>query len=151
MGYYGTCHLLCNLRHCHARLCLFRPYKTSKFRPELQYGQFPVHMEHWPNDFLFYFQEYVLPDVRDREYLITFHKNAKKVGFDVDKYNQLKDQIYKIETDLHRLRDPLALHLPLKTRLGSQAEIDMLSSESSQGIVSKIQQIFKKSGSTSQS
>ncbi|CAL8114032.1 unnamed protein product [Orchesella dallaii] len=96
-------------------------------------------------------QEYVLPDVRDREYLITFHKNAKKVGFDVDKYNVLKDQIYKIETDLHRLRDPLALHLPLKTRLGNQLENEYLSSESSQGIVSKIQQMFKKSGSTTQS
>lgn len=97
------------------------------------------------------FQEYVLPDVRDREYLITFHKNAKKLGFDVEKYNVLKDQIYKIETDLHRLRDPLALHLPLKTRMGSQDDLDYLSSESSHGIVSKIQQMFKKSGSTTQS
>lgn len=93
----------------------------------------------------------MLPDVRDREYLITFHKNAKKVGLDVDKYNELKDQIYKIETDLHRLRDPLALHLPLKTRLPSQEYIDTLSGESGQGIVSKIQQIFKKSGSSPQS
>jgi len=99
-------------------------------------------------------QEYVLPAVTDRQYLITFHKNAKKVGLDVDKYNVLKDKIHKIETDLQRLRDPLALHLPLKTRLVTKEELDnmiqeMDAAESSQSIVSKatqrITQMFKKS------
>lgn len=72
------------------------------------------------------------------------------MGFDVDKYNKLRDQIYKIETDLHRLRDPLALHLPLKTRLDRLDGVsDYMNAESSHGIVSKIQQIFKKSSSSS--
>lgn len=37
MGYYGTCHLFCNLRHCHACLCIFRPYKTSKYFALLEF------------------------------------------------------------------------------------------------------------------
>jgi hypothetical protein len=102
-------------------------------------------------------QEYILPAVADRQYLLTFHKNAKKVGLDVDKYNRLKDKIHKIESDLLRLRDPLALHLPLKNRLVTKEELDnmileMDAAESSQSIVSKatqrIQQMFKKSPSS---
>lgn len=99
-------------------------------------------------------QEYVLPQVADRQYLITFHKNAKKVGLDVDKYNKIKDQVHKIETDLRRLRDPLALHLPLKTRLVTQQELDdmiHLDENNSQSIISKagqrVKQMFKKSSS----
>ncbi|EEB12488.1 conserved hypothetical protein [Pediculus humanus corporis] len=57
-------------------------------------------------------QEYILPDVKDRQYLITMHKKAKKVGLDLEKYNKIKEQIYKIEHDLRRLRDPLQIHLP---------------------------------------
>lgn len=53
------------------------------------------------------FQEYILPEVKDRQYLITLHKRAKKVGLDLDRYNQVKEQIYTIESDLRRLRDPL--------------------------------------------
>uniref|UniRef100_T1IW70 Calcium uniporter protein n=1 Tax=Strigamia maritima TaxID=126957 RepID=T1IW70_STRMM len=57
-------------------------------------------------------QEYILTDVKDREYLISFHKRAKKIGLDVHRYNELKDAIAKVERDLSRLRDPLFLHLP---------------------------------------
>jgi site-specific DNA-cytosine methylase len=57
-------------------------------------------------------QEYNLPDVRDRQYLITMHKRAKKGGLDLDQYNVLKKQIAEVEYDLKRLRDPLQLHLP---------------------------------------
>ncbi|XP_040558606.1 calcium uniporter protein, mitochondrial isoform X1 [Gallus gallus] len=38
-------------------------------------------------------QEYVYPDARDRQYLLFFHKGAKKSRFDLEKYNQLKDAI----------------------------------------------------------
>ncbi|XP_074010786.1 calcium uniporter protein, mitochondrial isoform X1 [Numenius arquata] len=38
-------------------------------------------------------QEYVYPDARDRQYLLFFHKGAKKTRFDLEKYNQLKDAI----------------------------------------------------------
>ncbi|KAF4520368.1 hypothetical protein B566_EDAN012873 [Ephemera danica] len=57
-------------------------------------------------------QEYILPDVKDRQFLITFHKKAKKQGLDVHRYNELQDSIARIEADLRRLRDPLQIHLP---------------------------------------
>lgn len=53
-----------------------------------------------------------MPEVKDRHYLITLYKRAKKKNFDVDTYNQLKRQIAEIEYDLRRLRDPLNLQLP---------------------------------------
>nr|CAD7392952.1 unnamed protein product [Timema cristinae] len=56
--------------------------------------------------------EYILPDVKDRQHLIIFHKRARKVGLDVQRYNELKDNVSKIEADLRRLRDPLHIHLP---------------------------------------
>jgi len=48
-----------------------------------------------------------MPDVRDRQYLITVHKKARKSGLDLHAYNQLKDQMAGVQTDLARLRDPL--------------------------------------------
>lgn len=50
-------------------------------------------------------QDYLLPDVRDRQYLLSFHKRAKKSDWDVDKYNTLKDGIDRVEADLSKLRD----------------------------------------------
>lgn len=58
-------------------------------------------------------QEYQMPDVKDRQHLIILHKRARKVGLDLDRYNQLKDSVSQIEADIRRLRDPLHLHLPL--------------------------------------
>lgn len=57
-------------------------------------------------------QDYLLPDVRDRQFLLTFHKRAKKDMWDVEKYNSLKEGITSVERDLKRLRDPLHLRLP---------------------------------------
>ncbi|XP_059474718.1 calcium uniporter protein, mitochondrial [Neocloeon triangulifer] len=57
-------------------------------------------------------QEYLLPDVKDRQFLISFHKKAKKNGFDVQRYNELREGIASVERDLRRLRDPLQIHLP---------------------------------------
>ncbi|KFV73251.1 hypothetical protein N308_03700, partial [Struthio camelus australis] len=59
-------------------------------------------------------QEYAYPDARDRQYLLFFHKGAKKTRFDLEKYNQLKDAIAQAELDLKRLRDPLQVHLPIQ-------------------------------------
>ena len=60
------------------------------------------------------FQDYHFPDVRDRQYLLTMHKSAKKINFDVAQYNQLKEAIYQTKYDLERLRDPLQLQLPIQ-------------------------------------
>lgn len=59
-------------------------------------------------------QEYNLPDVRDRQFLLTMHKRAKKHGLDLDHYNNLKRKVAEVEHDLRRLRDPLQLHIPSK-------------------------------------
>lgn len=48
-----------------------------------------------------------MPDVRDRQYLITVHKKARKSGLDLHMYNQLKDQLAGVQTDLARLKDPM--------------------------------------------
>ncbi|CAK1552859.1 unnamed protein product [Leptosia nina] len=61
-------------------------------------------------------QEYVLPDVKDRQHLITLHKKAKKIGLDINQYNYLKDEVDKLQKDLARLRDPLHIHLPLHSK-----------------------------------
>ena len=53
-----------------------------------------------------------MPDVRDREFLLTFHRRADKHELDVTKYSELRDKIVETQFDLHRLRDPLQLHLP---------------------------------------
>ncbi|XP_046960247.1 calcium uniporter protein, mitochondrial [Vanessa cardui] len=57
-------------------------------------------------------QEYILPDVKDRQHLLTLHKKAKKIGLDIAQYNHLKDEMDKLQKDLARLRDPLHIHLP---------------------------------------
>ncbi|XP_016088412.1 calcium uniporter protein, mitochondrial-like isoform X2 [Sinocyclocheilus grahami] len=59
-------------------------------------------------------QEYLYPDARDRQYLLFFHKGAKRTRFDIEKYNKLKDAIAEAELDLKRLRDPLQLQLPVQ-------------------------------------
>ncbi|XP_026985733.1 calcium uniporter protein, mitochondrial isoform X3 [Sagmatias obliquidens] len=76
-------------------------------------------------------KEYVYPEARDRQYLLFFHKGAKKSRFDLEKYNQLKDAIAQAEMDLKRLRDPLQVHLPLR-------QIDDITLEESKESVSTI-------------
>ncbi|XP_070544249.1 calcium uniporter protein, mitochondrial-like [Ptychodera flava] len=58
-------------------------------------------------------QEYTFEGAHDRQYLITFHKGAKKKQLNLADYNKLRDQIVKAEYDLERLRDPLQLNLPI--------------------------------------
>lgn len=53
-----------------------------------------------------------MADVRDRQFLLSFHKRAKKLGLDVERYNSLKNRLASLQNDLDRLRDPLSLNLP---------------------------------------
>lgn len=41
----------------------------------------------------YFFQEYFLPEVKDRQHLLILHKQARKLGLDVEKYNSLKNQV----------------------------------------------------------
>lgn len=59
-------------------------------------------------------QDYVYPDAKDRQFLHYFYKSAKKANFNVERYNQLKDELAEVEEDLRRLRNPNHLQLPLE-------------------------------------
>ncbi|VDO05158.1 unnamed protein product [Rodentolepis nana] len=59
-------------------------------------------------------QDYTFPEVFDREYLKTFYKGAAAQGFDVERYNDLRDSLAQLQSDLKRLRDPLYVNLPLQ-------------------------------------
>ncbi len=50
-------------------------------------------------------QDYLLPDVRDRQFLISFHRRAKKREWDVYRYNNLREGICRLEGELDKLRD----------------------------------------------
>lgn len=52
-------------------------------------------------------------EVKDRQFLIAVHKKAKKKGFDLTRYNRLREEAHDIESNLLRLHDPLRLrHSP---------------------------------------
>ncbi|TRY64014.1 hypothetical protein TCAL_05575 [Tigriopus californicus] len=57
-------------------------------------------------------QDYILPDVRDRQYLFSFYKKARREDWNVQRYNHLQEDMQRIEQDLQRLRDPISLKLP---------------------------------------
>ncbi|XP_042250891.1 calcium uniporter protein, mitochondrial-like [Thunnus maccoyii] len=59
-------------------------------------------------------QDYVYPDAKDRQFLHYFYKGARKKNFNVNKYNELKDELAQVEDDLKRLRYPTQLQLPLE-------------------------------------
>ena len=67
-------------------------------------------------------QEYLFPDVRNRQFLFSLHKKAKKHDWDVNKYNHLKEGIVKVESELKRLKDPLRLKLPVNKLEGATKE-----------------------------
>ncbi|XP_071768038.1 calcium uniporter protein, mitochondrial-like [Centroberyx gerrardi] len=59
-------------------------------------------------------QDYVYPDAQDRQFLQYFYKGARKKYFNVEKYNELKEEQAQVEEDLRRLRNPTELQLPLE-------------------------------------
>nr|XP_020484301.1 calcium uniporter protein, mitochondrial-like [Labrus bergylta] len=59
-------------------------------------------------------QDYIYTEVKDRKFLQYFYKGASKNKFNVNKYNELKDELAQVEEDLKRLREPTQLQLPLE-------------------------------------
>ena len=61
----------------------------------------------------------------DRLFLYRFYREADRHSFDVALYNQLKDRLFLVRTDLARLRAPLFLSLsvppnPLKSKINDE-------------------------------
>ncbi|XP_077379642.1 calcium uniporter protein, mitochondrial-like isoform X1 [Festucalex cinctus] len=59
-------------------------------------------------------EDYVYPNAKDRQFLHYFYKGATKKKFNVEKYNELKDELAQVEDDLKRLRNPTQLQLPIE-------------------------------------
>ncbi|XP_070135737.1 calcium uniporter protein, mitochondrial isoform X3 [Drosophila bipectinata] len=57
-------------------------------------------------------KEYMMEHVKNREYSLTLYRNAKKVQFDVEHYNELKRKSAELEYNLRRINDPLNMQLP---------------------------------------
>ncbi len=62
----------------------------------------------------------------DRIFLRKFYREAHRYSFDVSHYNQLKNRLFIVHTDLSRLRAPLSLSLPvppnsLKCKISGEA------------------------------
>ncbi|KAL2079369.1 hypothetical protein ACEWY4_025113 [Coilia grayii] len=59
-------------------------------------------------------QEFMYADAKDRHFLTSLHRAAAKEGFSITHYNNLKKEIGTVEYDLHRLRNPISLQLPVE-------------------------------------
>lgn len=59
-------------------------------------------------------QDYVYPDAKERQFLNYFYKEAGRKKFNVEKYNELKNELAEVEEDLRRLRYPTEYQLPLE-------------------------------------
>ncbi|XP_029975914.1 calcium uniporter regulatory subunit MCUb, mitochondrial-like [Salarias fasciatus] len=59
-------------------------------------------------------QEFACTGARDRQFLQFFHRNASQQRFDVEKYNELKEELAQVDDDLRRLRSAVRLQLPVE-------------------------------------
>ncbi|KAJ8269625.1 hypothetical protein COCON_G00122320 [Conger conger] len=59
-------------------------------------------------------QDCTYADVKNRQFLHNFYKVAKREGFDVHKYNSLKEEVAGVEENLRRLRKPIQFQLPVE-------------------------------------
>ncbi|KAJ8407590.1 hypothetical protein AAFF_G00274470 [Aldrovandia affinis] len=59
-------------------------------------------------------QDYIYPSAKDRQFLHYFYKGARRQRFDVQKYNQLREDLTKVQEDLRRLKKPIHLQMPVE-------------------------------------
>jgi hypothetical protein len=87
-----------------------------------------------------------LPDVKNRQHLLSLHKSAKKVGLDLEQYNDIKRQVAELEFDLRRLRDPLHKNLPITPpKLSNYSANEIHLSKKLKGILADNQLLGRKS------
>ncbi|CAI5449598.1 unnamed protein product [Caenorhabditis angaria] len=63
--------------------------------------------------YLYTKQNFDYPIARERVYTKQFYRRALKSGFDIEKYNNLVQEVDELRNQLKRLRDPLFQHLPV--------------------------------------
>ncbi|XP_045469771.1 calcium uniporter protein, mitochondrial isoform X2 [Harmonia axyridis] len=66
-------------------------------------------------------EEYILPSVTDRQKLLILHNRAKRMGLDLQRYNQLQEQLVKLNRRLAKLRNPLKV-LPKSRSINSSPQ-----------------------------
>uniref|UniRef100_A0A8C8RNK4 Calcium uniporter protein n=1 Tax=Pelusios castaneus TaxID=367368 RepID=A0A8C8RNK4_9SAUR len=59
-------------------------------------------------------QDYVYPDIKNRQFLHYFYRKSRSQRFDVEQYNKLKEELAETEESLRRLHQPLHLQLPIQ-------------------------------------
>lgn len=59
-------------------------------------------------------QEFMYADAKDRHFLFSLYRAAAREGFNIPHYNQLKEELAGVESDLRRLRNPIQLQLPVQ-------------------------------------
>ncbi|XP_067424310.1 calcium uniporter regulatory subunit MCUb, mitochondrial isoform X2 [Emydura macquarii macquarii] len=59
-------------------------------------------------------QDYIYPDIKDRQFLHYFYRKSRSQHFDVEQYNKLKEALAETEESLRRLHQPLHLRLPIQ-------------------------------------
>ncbi|KAF7991233.1 hypothetical protein HCN44_002795 [Aphidius gifuensis] len=78
-------------------------------------------------------QEFMLPDVMNRRYLVALHKRARAVGLDLNQYNLLKERQHELETTLKIIRGPLYNHkTKVEKKLRDRGKSSSSSSSSSE-------------------
>ncbi|KAK5645708.1 hypothetical protein RI129_004172 [Pyrocoelia pectoralis] len=70
-------------------------------------------------------EEYILQDVKNRQHLLTLHKKSKKLGLDLMRYNQLRDQISTLELEIMQAKSKFRKNqLPRKASTDVNTKIE---------------------------
>lgn len=72
-----------------------------------------------------------MPDVKDRQHLLMLHKKAKKIGLDINQYNNLKDQVSIVDCSWLHFKIPDYKHKFLEQHVCSWLKFKVLQDNTS--------------------